>query len=850
MQNTLRKLFLVSAFFWFSGTLLALNPPPANDSAWGATDLGVLPLPPPCPSGGYGNAVTVTGSTIWASYNTFDFSPAHCFPSGSPDVWYRFTATSSLVSIDASGFNGLDTFFVKLFHSQGSTFSLVPLSCETSVFGFITIDFLTPDLGEEYYIQIGGNDYNKVGDFAMIIKSLNVCNECINESSIDLTPAPWFGRYGTSESVTMCYTVERWDYLGDANLHSIVPRFGPDWDTTTLVPISAPQSYSANNAWHWFTNVSTPDGPGNGYFFDPDNDGDPSNNLGDSAGVLDSWEACWKISSLPYCNTYDLSVNVNAYCDGQTGSASTLFPCNPSPVLHLGLSGWCCPQPILNVIAPTSCSGTSTVTILGVGNAGDLFTYTVYDTGYTVLANVQNVITYTILLPPGEYNIEAYNQNSTCIAYSTLVIPPLLTSEMSQTAIGCSSGTAEVIAEPLGGTGPYTYNFINHPTALQNDSLAFLVPDGWIVVVITDATGCSYTDSMWVISAPGPNATFDLPDQSFCANVDSILVSTLPDPNLGSFSLVSPLTAGITVNQNTGTIYLNNTTFTPPYYIYVRYSVGTLCQNSFIDSVLIVAPPLAPTATSQMNSIYCIGAPSPVLSVSVPGNAFATWYDVQTTATGFGNTYTTPLNGSTLPGTFLYSAISVLTTNFSCTSLPIFFSVNANPPPAIYTSTDTTICVGDLADVSVFGCPSCNFLWSPIPTSGSATSASFQTSPAVTTNYTVVVTDAGTGCFSTAFCNVLVDESGSCLLDVYHGITPNNDGHNDTWIIDGLDSLNAYVEIYNRWGQQVWQGDNYDNVNVVWRGENKNGQGLPDGTYYYLILIGDTHLNGWVELSH
>jgi gliding motility-associated-like protein len=852
MQHTLRKLLLVSVLSWLSGDLFALNPPPANDSAWGAADLGVLPIPPPCPNGGNGNDVIVTGSTIWATYNTFDFSPVHCFPSGSPDVWYRFRATSTMINIDAAGINGLDTFFIKLFHSQGSAFSLVPLTCETSVFGFISTTYLTPNIGDEYYIQIGGNEWYKTGDFTLIIKSLNLCNECVNESSIDLSPAPWFGRYGISQTVNMCYTVDRWDYLGSADLHSIVPRFGSDWDLASLAPISPPQSYSANNAWHWFTGISTPDGPGDGYFFDPDNDGNPSNNLGDSAGVLDSWVACWKISTLPYCNVYDLSVDVNAYCDVQTGTGNSMFACTPSEPLHLGISGWCCQSPTVNINPPNSCNATATVTITGMGNAGDVFNITIYDTGYTVLANAQNVITYSVALPPGEYNVEAYNVNTSCIAYTTLTIDPFLSVELFQTSIGCGSGTAEVIAKPTGGSAPYTYDYLNHPTALEFDSIAYQVPNGWSIVLVSDSTGCSVTDSLWVVSIPAADAYFELPNEVFCTNADSIFVLTPPATFGGNYNLVYPLAAGINVDPNTGLINLNNTSFATPFWLKVKYSVGTVCYGAHVDSVQIVSVPPAPVPVTPTSSSYCLGGAVPTFTVSVPANMYALWYDVQTTGSTVSTTYTPPLTSSSNPGTYYYIVTTFFTFTGGCSSTQTFFSVYVTPSPAISASNDTTMCLGDTAYLSVAGCPTCNFAWSPPPTVGPQFASITQTSPAATTNYMVTATDPGTGCISTDFINVNIDPAADCSSPVtfYTGLTPNGDGHNDEWIIDGVDSLHATVEIYNRWGKEIWRGVNYDNRNVVWRGLDKNNNALPDGTYYYVLHLGDFYKSGWIELSH
>lgn len=450
----LRTLLFLSAFVCFSGNLLALNPPPANDSVWDATNIGTLPVPPVCPAGGYGNPIVINGSTEWASYNTFDYSPANCMPGGSPDVWYRFTSTSTSISIDAAGSNGLDTFFIKLFHSQGSCYSLVPLSCETSSFGIITATFQTPEIGEEYYIQIGGNQWYSSGDFVMTIKSLKICNECVNESEIDLSPSPWFGRYSISDTITMCYTVDRWDYVGSADLHGIVPRFGTDWDLSTLSPLVAPQSYSATNGWHWFTGVNTPDGAADGYFFDPDNDGNPSNNAGDSAGVLSSWTGCWKIATLPFCNTFDLGVDIKAYSDDETGTGIALFACDPSPALHIGLSAWCCAAPVVSTNAPTSCNGQGLATF----NTGTVvYDLTVYDTAFDVVAYMPDILgTYTLPLAPGQYSFEFTDTtNFGCVAYATVDVPAPFRVEMSQTGIGCGSGTAEVLTKPFGGLPGY-----------------------------------------------------------------------------------------------------------------------------------------------------------------------------------------------------------------------------------------------------------------------------------------------------------------------------------------------------------------------------------------------------------
>jgi gliding motility-associated-like protein len=115
--------------------------------------------------------------------------------------------------------------------------------------------------------------------------------------------------------------------------------------------------------------------------------------------------------------------------------------------------------------------------------------------------------------------------------------------------------------------------------------------------------------------------------------------------------------------------------------------------------------------------------------------------------------------------------------------------------------------------------------------------------------YTVTVTDAGGLTTQQTF--TILDGTGICGIHVYSGLTPNGDGHNDTWVIDYLELFQPNnVTIYDRWGIQVWHGTNYDNQSVVWKGESQSGLALPDGTYFYVIEIGDQHMNSWVELSH
>ncbi len=72
---------------------------------------------------------------------------------------------------------------------------------------------------------------------------------------------------------------------------------------------------------------------------------------------------------------------------------------------------------------------------------------------------------------------------------------------------------------------------------------------------------------------------------------------------------------------------------------------------------------------------------------------------------------------------------------------------------------------------------------------------------------------------------------------VYDVLTPNGDGQNDVWFIEGIENFpKNNVQIFSRWGTVVWDRDAYMND---WQGTNNNGEALPAGAYYYLIRLND-----------
>ena len=87
------------------------------------------------------------------------------------------------------------------------------------------------------------------------------------------------------------------------------------------------------------------------------------------------------------------------------------------------------------------------------------------------------------------------------------------------------------------------------------------------------------------------------------------------------------------------------------------------------------------------------------------------------------------------------------------------------------------------------------------------------------------------------------------VLDLANTITPNRDGFNDVLVIKGLESFdNNSMTIYNRWGDQIFQEDNYKNS----FDGTYNGKLLPPGTYYYILQLwpGDRVVKSTLTILH
>jgi gliding motility-associated-like protein len=143
------------------------------------------------------------------------------------------------------------------------------------------------------------------------------------------------------------------------------------------------------------------------------------------------------------------------------------------------------------------------------------------------------------------------------------------------------------------------------------------------------------------------------------------------------------------------------------------------------------------------------------------------------------------------------------------------------------------------------------YRWEPSNLVPNFTSNRTQTLPLTeSTLFTVTISDVHTGCFVTDQVMITVEKEVDNLLEFYNGLSPNGDGNNDVWWIDGIEKFPENdVLIFNRWGDKIIELKNYDNIKVVWDGKNTYGKMVPDGTYYYVAKIRNVKsYTGWINL--
>lgn len=83
---------------------------------------------------------------------------------------------------------------------------------------------------------------------------------------------------------------------------------------------------------------------------------------------------------------------------------------------------------------------------------------------------------------------------------------------------------------------------------------------------------------------------------------------------------------------------------------------------------------------------------------------------------------------------------------------------------------------------------------------------------------------------------IYVDVLACEEIFIPEGFSPNGDGINDVFVIKGAERYDIKLQIFNRWGNLIYEDEHYKNTwNAIATVGILIGEGVPDGTYYYIV---------------
>jgi gliding motility-associated-like protein len=166
-------------------------------------------------------------------------------------------------------------------------------------------------------------------------------------------------------------------------------------------------------------------------------------------------------------------------------------------------------------------------------------------------------------------------------------------------------------------------------------------------------------------------------------------------------------------------------------------------------------------------------------------------------------------------------------------------------PPSSFSS-----CNAEVLAYAPVGVGDINFTWS---TSNGFTGDGPLAKDLCAGSYITFVIEDDNGC--TAIGRHLVPYPEDGCMQVRPIITPGQaDGNNDYTLITCIEDYpNNTFEVYNRWGQLVYQTTGYNNGDRRWEGLTSGGQLLPDGVYLFVLKFKDDNgkdqlLKGYINL--
>lgn len=397
----------------------------------------------------------------------------------------------------------------------------------------------------------------------------------------------------------------------------------------------------------------------------------------------------------------------------------------------------------------------------------------------------------------------------------------------------CPGSTALPVSINTAG-GTFTFEtppgdgaLIDGPTGLISGAVT-----GNSYSVIYTVGQCFEKDTILVTAMPTDDPGFTMVD--FCEGTSQSI--TITGLSGGTFSFDPDPLDGATIDPTTGELNgFGGTAYS------VKYVTNGTCPDSSYVTVNVLVQPAAPQI-SATDSVYCPG--EAIQTLSVPStSAIVSWMLGSSAGTVVSSATDYTPTGLSEGDNYIY----VTLTEGSCTSLPDSINYLVVNTSAMTAGEDVETCIGSQVQLNAGG--ALVYSWEQ----NDALTQTDTPDPlaTITTPQEFVVTMADQyGCIrvDTVFVGLLPLED--CHVETYNAFSPNSDGKNDTWVIDGIEGYpENVVIIYNRWGDVLIRLENYNNSTVVWDGTSGNGNEVPAGTYFFVVEVGgDQNQSGWVQV--
>ncbi|HPQ08468.1 MAG TPA: gliding motility-associated C-terminal domain-containing protein [Bacteroidia bacterium] len=550
-----------------------------------------------------------------------------------------------------------------------------------------------------------------------------------------------------------------------------------------------------------------------------------------------------------------------------TGSAVVASPTINTTYTVSGTNAFGCPStatvnvvigpPFTITVTPssaTTCVGGSSVSITAMGNgAYGAINYNWapssglnVTTGPLVSASPSATTTYTVIGSAGS-----------CTAMATTTVnvtpPPPFTVTPTNTVLCQGSSTTYT------ATGLSTYTWSPAFTLSSNTgSVVTANPTVTTTYTVTgrDNNGCLANPqiiTLTVVPVPTATAVLTTPlgNDSICGNTTgtlSVNTSTPPTGFAYNYTWTAPpsYTNTFIVPPNFQQVAIlppvPNPTAVIVYSVQVAYSTLSTCisaPSTVTVYVINCNPPVASFTTIPGNDTLCTGECIVLMNTSTGGQPQTIQWQVPgaipNTATGDFPQFCFPVPGN-------YTVFIKVTNNWGADSTVIPNYIHVVDTPNVIGIRDTSINFGDC--VTLYGTQASYYSWTG--PDGLICNPCTSITPCVyeTTNYFVTGYNSKR-CKNTDTVTVRI-KSDCGEMFIPSAFSPNSDGKNDILYVRGRCLKNFTLQIFNRWGELVFETSD---KNVGWDG-TQNGQPLNTGVFVYK-LEGTTYDNKqYIQKGH